>query len=119
MKITESDAILRHIGRKHGLDGKTESEKIRIDIVQVCISPHAVLSFFIRKLYKQLFLYLIFGLVLFCQKKIGEKAAPKMLVKSTAQNVAYNFHLEFAKVCYGENFVSFFKLLCVYGFGQA
>ena len=55
MKITESDAIIRRIGRKHGLDGKSESEKIRIDIIQ---------------------------------------------------NVAYNSHVEFARVCYGQDFVS-------------
>lgn len=31
-KITQSQVILRHLGRKHGLDGKTEADKIRVDL---------------------------------------------------------------------------------------
>ena len=53
--FNEGDDVIRRIGRKHGLDGKSESEKIRIDIIQ---------------------------------------------------NVAYNSHVEFARVCYGQDFVS-------------
>jgi glutathione S-transferase len=34
LKITQSNAIMRHIGRKHGLDGKTESEKVRVDMME-------------------------------------------------------------------------------------
>ena len=33
-KITESNAIMRYIGRKHGLDGKTEMEKVNIDMIE-------------------------------------------------------------------------------------
>ena len=32
--MTESNAIIRYIGRKHGLDGKTEVERIRIDMME-------------------------------------------------------------------------------------
>ena len=32
IKMSESGAILRHLARKNGLDGKTEEEKIRIDV---------------------------------------------------------------------------------------
>nr|XP_048299440.1 glutathione S-transferase Mu 2-like isoform X1 [Myodes glareolus] len=50
-KITQSNAILRYLGRKHNLCGETEEERIRIDIlekqvmdtrfqlVMVCYSP--------------------------------------------------------------------------------
>lgn len=31
-KITQSHVILRHLGRKHGLDGKTEADKMRVDL---------------------------------------------------------------------------------------
>jgi len=34
MKITQSNAILRYLGRKHSMDGKTEMEKIRVDILE-------------------------------------------------------------------------------------
>ena len=34
LKITQSNAIMRHIGRKHGLDGKTEAEKVRMDLIE-------------------------------------------------------------------------------------
>ena len=33
-KITESNAIIRYIGRKNGLDGKTEMERVRIDMIE-------------------------------------------------------------------------------------
>ena len=33
-KITQSNAIMRYIARKHGLDGKTEAEKVRMDIME-------------------------------------------------------------------------------------
>jgi glutathione S-transferase len=32
--MTESNAIIRYLGRKHGLDGKTEVERIRIDMME-------------------------------------------------------------------------------------
>ncbi|XP_004443987.2 PREDICTED: glutathione S-transferase Mu 5-like, partial [Ceratotherium simum simum] len=50
-KITQSNAILRYIARKHNLCGETEEEKIRVDILEnevmdtfmhlarVCYSP--------------------------------------------------------------------------------
>ncbi|KAK7804596.1 hypothetical protein U0070_000810 [Myodes glareolus] len=50
-KITQSNAILRYLGRKHNLCGETEEEKIRVDILEnqamdvsnelarVCYSP--------------------------------------------------------------------------------
>ncbi|KAK7805559.1 LOW QUALITY PROTEIN: hypothetical protein U0070_025884 [Myodes glareolus] len=53
-KITQSNAILRYLGRKHNLCGETEEERIRIDIlekqvmdtrfqlVMVCYSPEFV-----------------------------------------------------------------------------
>lgn len=31
-KISQSQVILRHLGRKHGLDGKTEADKVRVDL---------------------------------------------------------------------------------------
>ena len=34
VKISQSITILRYLGRKYGLDGKTEQEKIRIDLVE-------------------------------------------------------------------------------------
>jgi glutathione S-transferase len=33
-KITQSNAIMRYMGRKHGLDGKTEEEKVRVDMLE-------------------------------------------------------------------------------------
>lgn len=33
MKITQTNAILSYIARKHGLDGKTETERQRIDLM--------------------------------------------------------------------------------------
>jgi glutathione S-transferase len=33
IKITQSNAILRYLGRKNGLDGKTEVEKVRVDMM--------------------------------------------------------------------------------------
>jgi glutathione S-transferase len=33
LKITQSNAILRYLGRKNGLDGKTEVEKVRVDMM--------------------------------------------------------------------------------------
>lgn len=33
-KITQSNAIMRYLGRKNGLDGKTEDEKIRVDMME-------------------------------------------------------------------------------------
>ena len=53
-KITQSNAILRYLGRKHNLCGETEEEKIRVDILEnqamdvsnelarVCYSPDFV-----------------------------------------------------------------------------
>ncbi|XP_045599439.1 glutathione S-transferase Mu 4 [Procambarus clarkii] len=34
VKITQSNAILRYIGRKHDLCGKTEQERIRVDVLE-------------------------------------------------------------------------------------
>ncbi|XP_069190739.1 glutathione S-transferase Mu 4-like [Procambarus clarkii] len=34
VKITQSNAILRYIGRQHDLCGKTEQEKIRVDVLE-------------------------------------------------------------------------------------
>lgn len=34
IKLTESNAIIRYIARKHGLDGKTEKEKVYIDMME-------------------------------------------------------------------------------------
>ena len=34
VKLTESNAIIRYIARKHGLDGKTEMERVRIDMIE-------------------------------------------------------------------------------------
>ncbi|XP_013417454.1 glutathione S-transferase Yb-3 [Lingula anatina] len=34
VKLTQSSAILRYIGRKYGLCGKTEQEKTRVDLIQ-------------------------------------------------------------------------------------
>lgn len=34
VKITQSNAILRYLGRKHDMCGKTEEEKIRVDILE-------------------------------------------------------------------------------------
>ena len=34
MKLTQTNAILRHISRKNGLDGKTEAEKDRVDLIE-------------------------------------------------------------------------------------
>lgn len=34
VKLTESNAIIRYIARKHGLDGKTETERVRIDMME-------------------------------------------------------------------------------------
>lgn len=34
MKISQSLAILRHLGRKYGLIGKTEAEHVRIDMIE-------------------------------------------------------------------------------------
>jgi glutathione S-transferase len=34
VKISQSIAILRYLGRKYGLDGKSEQEKIRIDLAE-------------------------------------------------------------------------------------
>jgi glutathione S-transferase len=53
LKITESNAIKRHLGRKNGLTGRNEEEKAHADMLE---------------------------------------------------NLSYNFHLEFARVCYGPNF---------------
>ena len=33
LKITQSNAILRYIARKHDMLGKTEEEKVRVDIM--------------------------------------------------------------------------------------
>ncbi len=55
VRITESNAIVRHIGRKHGLDGKTEDEKAHVDMLE---------------------------------------------------NLSYNMHIDFARICYGPDFVS-------------
>ena len=33
IKITQSNAILRYLGRKYNLEGKTEQEKVRVDIM--------------------------------------------------------------------------------------
>ncbi|XP_078500909.1 glutathione S-transferase Mu 2-like [Lissotriton helveticus] len=34
VKLTQSNAILRYIGRKHNLCGESESEKVRVDILE-------------------------------------------------------------------------------------
>jgi len=34
LKLAQTKAILAHLGRKHGLDGKTEEEKIRMDVAR-------------------------------------------------------------------------------------
>jgi hypothetical protein len=34
VKLTQTNAILRHISRKHGLDGKTDAEKDRVDLME-------------------------------------------------------------------------------------
>ncbi|XP_071523420.1 glutathione S-transferase Mu 4-like [Panulirus ornatus] len=34
VKVTQSNAILRYIARKHGMCGKTEEEMIRVDILE-------------------------------------------------------------------------------------
>jgi len=34
IKITQSNAILRYLGRKNKLDGETEAEKVRVDIME-------------------------------------------------------------------------------------
>ncbi|KFM70752.1 Glutathione S-transferase Mu 1, partial [Stegodyphus mimosarum] len=34
VKLTQSTAILRYLARKHGLDGKTEEEKVRIELAE-------------------------------------------------------------------------------------
>ncbi|XP_018021556.1 glutathione S-transferase [Hyalella azteca] len=34
VKLTESSAIIRHLGRKTGLAGATEQEKMRIDVAE-------------------------------------------------------------------------------------
>ncbi|CAL4069478.1 unnamed protein product [Meganyctiphanes norvegica] len=34
IKITQSNAIIRHIGRINNMDGKTEAEKVRVDIME-------------------------------------------------------------------------------------
>jgi hypothetical protein len=52
--VTESNAIARYIGRKHGLDGKTEEEKVHVDMLE---------------------------------------------------NLTYNLHIEFAKICYSPDYV--------------
>lgn len=33
-KVTQSNAILRYIARKHDLCGKTEEEKVRVDMLE-------------------------------------------------------------------------------------
>ena len=34
IKMSESGAIMRYLARKNGLDGRTEEEKIRIDVAE-------------------------------------------------------------------------------------
>lgn len=34
LKITQSSAIIRHIARQHDLCGKTEEEKVRVDMLE-------------------------------------------------------------------------------------
>jgi glutathione S-transferase len=34
VKLTQTNAILRHISRKHGLDGKSDAEKDRVDLME-------------------------------------------------------------------------------------
>ena len=53
--MTESNAILRHIGRRNGLTGKTEEEKVKVDMLQ---------------------------------------------------NLSYNFHVDFARICFSPDYVS-------------
>ncbi|XP_038958865.1 glutathione S-transferase Mu 4 isoform X4 [Rattus norvegicus] len=55
-KVTQSNAILRYLGRKHNLCGETEEERIRVDVLEnqamdtrlqlamVCYSPNFVSS---------------------------------------------------------------------------
>jgi hypothetical protein len=40
VKLTQSNAILRHISRKHGLDGKTDAEKDLVNMME-----HEVMDF--------------------------------------------------------------------------
>ena len=55
LKITESNAILRHIARKNGLDGNTEEDKVKVDMLEA---------------------------------------------------LTYNFHIDFARICYSPDYVS-------------
>jgi len=34
VKVTQSNAIMRYLGRKAGMDGETETEKVRVDILE-------------------------------------------------------------------------------------
>ena len=34
VKLSQTNAILRHISRKNGLDGKTDAEKDRVDLME-------------------------------------------------------------------------------------
>jgi len=34
IKITQSNAIMRYLGRKNGMDGQSETEKVRVDIIE-------------------------------------------------------------------------------------
>lgn len=40
VKLTQSQAILRHLARKHGLDGKTDADKDRVDLAAAQVSDY-------------------------------------------------------------------------------
>ena len=41
VRLSQSNAILRYLGRKYGLDGETEGEKIRIDLTETQVQDYA------------------------------------------------------------------------------
>lgn len=40
VKISQSQVILRHLARKHGLDGKTEADKVRVELALAQVSDY-------------------------------------------------------------------------------
>lgn len=40
VKLTQSQAILRHLARKYGLDGKTEADKCRVDVAVAQVTDY-------------------------------------------------------------------------------
>lgn len=69
LKITQSSAIIRHIARQHDMCGKTEEEKVRVDVLEnqavdfrngftrLCYREYVSASFFF-------FFYLFFWYIL-------------------------------------------------------